>query len=77
MNILGQKMIGISLIFIGPLLSVPIAYWYLKTTPNLNMVIEGLKLGITWAILAFILDLFIMVILFGFGMDYYTSWTYG
>jgi len=75
MNSLGSGMIGIVLIFIGPIISIPIAYLYLKTTPNQDMFREGFKLGIIWAIWAFVLDLLIMVLIFGRGFAYYTSWT--
>lgn len=75
MNTLGRETIGMVLIFVGPLISIPIAYCYLKTTINPDMLKEGFKLGVTWAILAFILDLVIMVFAFGLGFGYYKAWT--
>jgi hypothetical protein len=75
MNTVGEDMIGKILIFVGPFISMPIAYWYLKTTPNPNMSKEGFKLGVCWAILAFFLDFVIMVFAFGLGFGYYRAWT--
>lgn len=75
MNGLGRSMIGIVLIFIGPLISMPIGYGYLKTTKNQSMLKEGMKLGANWVILAILLDLTIIVCIFGLGLQYYGSWT--
>lgn len=69
----GKDMIGIIMIFVMPIVTALIAMWYLKKNPGMS---EGLKLGIIWVIVSVILDVLVLVLAFGNGFSYFTSWTF-
>ncbi len=66
-------LISFPLLVILPLVSYLLARNYLKTAPDKTR--EGLKLGITFAVVNFALDLLILVLLFKNGPVYFASLT--
>ena len=62
-------LISFPLLLIFPFISYLFARNYLKTAPDKAS--EGLKLGITFAVVNFVLDLLVLVILFKAGFVYF------
>ena len=75
MSTLGSGLIGVILIFIVPVISAPIAWFYLKNDDITEKLYEGLRLGAVWAITGLFLDAMIMAFILGRGFGYFLSWT--
>src|SRR5688572_24512484 len=65
--------ISFPLLLIFPVLIYLLARSYLKAVPNPHA--EGLKLGFTFAVVNFVLDLVVLVILLKAGFGYFVSLT--
>ena len=75
-NVSGHPAISFPLLVLWPFLTYLLARSYLKRTSG-DKASEGLKLGLTFALVSFMLDLLVLVILFknGFGFfAYLTIW---
>lgn len=72
MSIFGRDSIGIVMVILSPLISIPISHLYLKKYPGLS---EGVKLGILWIIESAILDIVVVIYAFKNGWSFYSSWT--
>ena len=66
-------LISFPLLILWPLIAYLLARSYLKTTPDPAN--EGLKLGLVFAVVNFILDLLVLALLFKNGFTYFASLT--
>ena len=74
MYVLGIPHLGQVMVFATPLFSIPLAYIYLRETPE-KQFLESLGLGFFWAILTAFLDILVYVYMFGVGWGYFNSVT--
>jgi hypothetical protein len=71
---LGEEKIGVILFFMSPMVSIPLAYWYMRA-PKEKSAVEGFKLGLTWVVLSMIMDVIFLVYVFNQGWEYFHIWT--
>jgi hypothetical protein len=65
--------ISFPLLIVWPLIAFVLARSYLKTTTDKAN--EGLRLGVVFAVVNFVLDLLVLVLLFKNGLSYFASLT--